>query len=42
MFNSLICKIKSHMLEKAGSCPFTGKTYDVCKRCNKMVEVHNE
>jgi hypothetical protein len=42
MFNKLVCKIKSHTLKKAGSCPFTGKSYDVCTRCLRMVEVNNE
>ena len=35
----IICKIKGHSNIRAGSCPFTGKTYDVCSRCQvlKMV-----
>jgi hypothetical protein len=33
----LVCKVKGHTLKKAGSCPFTGMTYDYCSRCNKMI-----
>jgi hypothetical protein len=32
-----ICYISNHKLTKAGSCPFTGMTYDYCSRCNKMI-----
>ena len=42
MFNSLICRFVNHRLEKAGSCPFTQKSYNVCKRCYKMIEVDDE
>jgi hypothetical protein len=28
-----ICKIKSHDIVDAGSCPFTGKSYNGCARC---------
>jgi len=42
MFKKLVCKIKSHTLENAGSCPFTGKSYNVCTRCLRMIEVNNE
>jgi hypothetical protein len=42
MLRLLICSIKRHSFEKAGSCPFTGKTYQACIRCNKMIEVNNE
>ena len=31
------CKIKGHNLTPAGSCPFTGQTYDYCERCTGMV-----
>lgn len=34
---SLICKVKSHTLKEAGSCPFTGNTYDYCTRCTAMI-----
>jgi|LauGreDrversion4_2_1035121.scaffolds.fasta_scaffold13219_5 hypothetical protein len=40
MLNALFCKIVGHKLKKAGSCPFTGKTYDFCVRCTKMIEVN--
>jgi hypothetical protein len=36
-FFILICKIKGHNLSPAGSCPFTGRTYDYCERCTGMV-----
>jgi hypothetical protein len=42
MFKFLFCKIVGHRLERAGACPFTGKVYDECRKCNKMIEVNNE
>ena len=30
----IVCKIKGHTIVDAGSCPFTGKTYEACTRCN--------
>jgi hypothetical protein len=33
----LICKIKSHNLVDAGSCPFTGKSYNACLRCGATI-----
>ena len=35
----LKCKIKGHILVSAGSCPFTGSTYEHCERCEVMVPV---
>jgi hypothetical protein len=32
-----ICKIKSHNLVDAGSCPFTGKNYAACLRCGVTI-----
>jgi hypothetical protein len=32
-----ICKIKSHDLVDAGSCPFTGKSYLGCLRCRVTI-----
>lgn len=32
-----VCKIKGHNLIVAGSCPFTGRTYNYCKRCTSMI-----
>jgi hypothetical protein len=32
-----ICKIKSHILVDAGSCPFTGKNYQACLRCGETI-----
>lgn len=42
MINYLFCKIFGHKLERAGACPFTGKIYDACKKCDSMIEVNNE
>jgi len=33
MFNMLFCKHKE--IEKS-SCPFTGNTYSICVKCNKI------
>ena len=33
----IICKIKGHTLVGAGTCPFTGSTYDLCTRCTSMI-----
>jgi hypothetical protein len=35
--NYIICKIKDHDLVDAGSCPFTGKTYLACIRCEGTI-----
>jgi len=32
-----ICKIKSHNFVDAGSCPFTGKSYLACLRCERTL-----
>jgi hypothetical protein len=32
------CKITKHEYAVSGSCPFTGKTYNVCQKCLSMVE----
>lgn len=37
LFKAIICKFKGHDLEYAGSCPFTGSTYDVCNKCMAMI-----
>jgi len=42
MIKQLFCKIKGHYLVLAGSCPFTGRTYNFCERCTKMIEAKNE
>jgi hypothetical protein len=34
---SIVCKAKGHDLVVAGSCPFTGSTYDYCERCKAMI-----
>lgn len=35
---SIICKFKGHTLTDAGSCPYTGKTYNICMRCLQTME----
>lgn len=37
MINRIICTFKGHIEEYAGSCPFTGQTYNHCTRCNAMI-----
>ena len=37
MFNRLKCRYKGHILKEAGTCPYTGSTYDYCKRCTAMI-----
>ena len=42
MIKKIICIIKKHDFSiDAGSCPFTGKSYVVCKRCLGM-RIKNE
>jgi hypothetical protein len=39
-FISIIkCKIKGHTLVPAGSCPFTGSSYEFCERCSAMIPI---
>jgi hypothetical protein len=44
LIKSIKCKFVGHSLKLAGSCPFTGSTYDYCEKCNAMVprEVAND
>jgi hypothetical protein len=37
MIKRLICKVTGHVEESAGSCPFTGQTYNHCTRCDAMI-----
>jgi hypothetical protein len=37
MIKYIICKIKKHKFIDAGSCPFTGKSYNACVKCGKMI-----
>ena len=30
---------KDHVLVEAGTCPFTGSTYQYCERCTEMIPV---
>lgn len=39
IFNVINCKINSHLLVDVGSCPFTGKSYNLCTRCGAMTEI---
>jgi hypothetical protein len=32
-----VCKIKSHNFIEAGTCPFTGKSYMACLRCEGTI-----
>jgi len=38
LFMYFICKIKDHSLTSAGSCPYTGKSYNICTRCFRTME----
>jgi len=33
-----LCRIIGHRTIEAGSCPFTGKSYLGCIRCEKVIE----
>jgi len=39
MFNRIKCRIKGHILIQAGTCPFTGSTYEYCERCGLMTPI---
>jgi len=39
MINKIICKIKGHTLVQAGTCPYTGSTYQYCERCEAMIPI---
>jgi hypothetical protein len=39
MIKTIVCKIKGHVLQMAGTCPFTGSTYQYCERCSAMIPV---
>lgn len=32
-----VCKAIGHKTVEAGTCPFTGATYDYCNRCSHMI-----
>jgi hypothetical protein len=39
MLNRIKCLLRGHKeLQDAGSCPFTGKSYKFCPRCQETVE----
>lgn len=31
------CRYKGHTLIHAGTCPYTGSTYDLCTYCESMI-----
>ena len=33
------CKIWGHAWIAAGSCPHTGKTYNICSECGKTISI---
>jgi len=37
IFLKIICVFKDHDLVNAGECPYTGSTYDLCRRCTIMI-----
>jgi hypothetical protein len=39
MIKKLICSIKGHNLVNAGTCPYTGSTYQYCERCETMIPI---
>lgn len=39
LLKSIICRFKDHILVAAGSCPFTGRTYQLCTRCMVMIPI---
>jgi len=39
MIKKAICRIKGHTLVVAGSCPYTGSTYQYCERCSAMIPI---
>jgi hypothetical protein len=39
IINSIKCKIKGHSYVSAGSCPYTGKTYNGCTKCGNTIVV---
>jgi hypothetical protein len=41
MISKVICKIKKHKLVEAGTCPFTGSTYQHCTRCGLMIPIQS-
>jgi hypothetical protein len=41
LIKSIVCRFKDHTLIAAGSCPFTGRTYNLCTRCTAMIPVES-
>jgi hypothetical protein len=39
LLQSIVCRFKDHVLVSAGSCPYTGRTYQLCTRCTAMIPV---
>jgi hypothetical protein len=38
IINFIKCKIKGHKLIFLGPCPYTQKNYDLCRRCDAVIE----
>lgn len=34
---NIVCAVIGHKLAYAGSCPFTGATYNYCETCHYMI-----
>jgi hypothetical protein len=39
IFLFIKCKIVGHSYVPGGSCPFTGKTYNICSKCEYTVAI---
>jgi hypothetical protein len=39
MISKIKCMLKGHYLVEAGTCPYTGSTYQYCERCNAMIPI---
>ena len=37
MINKVKCLFLKHIMLAAGSCPFTGKSYNACTRCGVTI-----
>jgi|LauGreDrversion4_2_1035121.scaffolds.fasta_scaffold06075_4 hypothetical protein len=39
MIKKIVCRIAGHTLVDAGTCPYTGSTYQYCERCTAMIPI---
>ena len=37
LINRIVCRFNGHDWQQAGTCPFTGSTYDYCHKCETML-----